>query len=113
MFRAWVKKHRRSLLVAAGLVGGGTALYYGVRYVGLDYQSRNERDAARAALLQKEAEDRAEAQYVHFNSSWMFYLSFVFNVSNHHDCACIRLITLKGRRVFRILSYFCDTFFIS
>lgn len=62
MLRAWAKKHRRSLLVAAGLVGGGTALYYGFRYLGLTTQARKEREAARVALLQREAEDRAEAQ---------------------------------------------------
>lgn len=60
--KAWVKKHRRSLLIAAGLVGGGTAIYYGVQYLGLDSQSRKERDAARVALVQKEAEERAEVQ---------------------------------------------------
>ena len=65
VIRAWAKKHRRSLLIAAGLVGGGTAVYYGIRYLGLDSQSRKERDAAQAAILQKEAEDRAEAQYAH------------------------------------------------
>ncbi|KAG0599112.1 hypothetical protein M758_12G128800 [Ceratodon purpureus] len=67
--KAWAKKHRRSLLVAAGLVGGGTAVYYGVRYLGLDSQSRKEKDAARAAILHKEAEERAEAQLQsHFES---------------------------------------------
>lgn len=65
VLRAWVKKHRRSLLIAAGLVGGGTAIYYGVQYLGLDSQSRKERDAARVALVQKEAEERAEVQYAH------------------------------------------------
>lgn len=63
VFRAWTKKHRRALLIAAGLLGGGAAVYYGVRSVGLISQARKEKDAAQAALLRKEAEDRAEAQY--------------------------------------------------
>lgn len=75
VLRAWAKKHRRSLLVAAGLVGGGTAVYYGFRYFGLTSQARKERDAARAALLQREAEDRAEAQYAHLTA--LGHLSFV------------------------------------
>jgi hypothetical protein len=58
----WVKKYRRSLLVAAGLVGAGV-VYYGVRSLSLTAQVRVEKDAARSLLLQKEAEDRAEAQY--------------------------------------------------
>ncbi|XP_024363349.1 peroxisome biogenesis protein 3-2 isoform X2 [Physcomitrium patens] len=67
--KAWAKKHRRSLLVAAGLVGGGAAVYYGFRYLGLASQARKERDVARAALLQREAEERAEAQLQsHFES---------------------------------------------
>lgn len=68
VLRAWVKKHQRSLLVAAGLVGGGSAVYYGLHYLGLTSQARKERDAARAALLHREAEERAEAQYAHYNS---------------------------------------------
>jgi hypothetical protein len=86
--RLWAKKHRRSLLVAAGLVGGGTALYYGVRYLGLDSQSRKERDAARTATLQKEAEDRAEAQYVHQllpDAPVYSIMSFVYyGIQGHH-----------------------------
>jgi hypothetical protein len=70
VLRAWAKRYRRSLLVAAGVVGGGTALYYGFRYFGLTSQARKEREAA---LLQREAEDRAEAQYVHF-TGYLFEL---------------------------------------
>jgi hypothetical protein len=62
----WVKKYRRSLLVAAGLVGAGVVMYYGVRSLSLTAQARVEKDAARSLLLQKEAEDRAEAQYAQF-----------------------------------------------
>lgn len=62
MYRAWVKKHRRSLLVATGIVAGGAALYYGVQYYETESELRKERDAARAALLQKEAEEHAKAQ---------------------------------------------------
>ncbi|KAH9531180.1 hypothetical protein CY35_19G023500 [Sphagnum magellanicum] len=65
----WVKKYRRSLLVAAGLVGAGVVMYYGVRSLSLTAQARVEKDAARSLLLQKEAEDRAEAQFQsHFES---------------------------------------------
>jgi hypothetical protein len=70
VLRAWAKRYRRSLLVGAGLVGGGTALYYGFRYFGLTSEARKEREAA---LLQREAEDRAEAEYVHF-SGYLFEL---------------------------------------
>ena len=90
MLRAWAKKHRRSLLVAAGLVGGGTAVYYGVRYLGLDSQSRKEKDSARAAILQKEAEERAEAQYVHQHSAYTtLFVCLNYFMLSRAPCVCL------------------------
>lgn len=79
LLRAWAKKHRRSLLVAAGLVGGGAAVYYGFRYLGLASQARKERDVARAALLQREAEERAEAQYAQLSIFVLLLASCAYN----------------------------------
>jgi hypothetical protein len=38
------------------VVGGGTALYYGFRYLGLTSQAENEREAA---LLKRKAEEES------------------------------------------------------
>lgn len=66
LFRAWVKKHRRLVLVAASLAGGGAIVYYGTEALGLVSQvkTKKEKDPARSTILQKEAEDQADTQYI-------------------------------------------------
>lgn len=67
-FRAWAKKHRRSLLVAAGVAGAGVGTYYFVSSMKARAKAREERDERQSAILRKEAEDRAEAQYAHVSN---------------------------------------------
>lgn len=66
LFRAWVKKHRRLVLVAASLAGGGAIVYYGTEALGLvsRVKTKKEKDPARSTILQNEAEDRADTQYI-------------------------------------------------
>lgn len=60
-------------------MGGGAAVYYGFRYLGLASQARKERDVARAALLQREAEERAEAQYAQLSIFVLLLASCAYN----------------------------------
>jgi peroxin-3 len=56
VLQAWARSYWRLLLLAAAVVGGGTALYYGFRYLGLTSQAENEREAA---LLKRKAEEES------------------------------------------------------
>lgn len=62
LFRAWVKKHRRLVLVAASLAGGAI-VYYGTGLVS-QVETKEEKDPAQSTMLEKEADDRADTQYI-------------------------------------------------
>ena len=58
-FRSWIRRHKRSLIVAAGLVGVGYVCYKTVKS---HYKTVQEKETH--AYLLHQAEQRVEAQYV-------------------------------------------------
>lgn len=64
LLRAWLKKHKRTLLITAGVIGGGVAVYHGLQSLGLIYQPQRADNSAQTTVSQ-EVEDCAEAQYAH------------------------------------------------
>lgn len=84
--------------MATGIVAGGAALYYGVQYYETESELRKERDAARAALLQKEAEEHAKAQLQsHFESIQRISDSTTLpSVLPHLKASLFSLVDLSG-----------------
>lgn len=64
LLRAWLKKHKRMLLITAGLIGGGVAVYHGLQSMGLICRPRRVDNSAQTVVSQ-EVEDCAGAQYAH------------------------------------------------
>ncbi|KAG6542463.1 hypothetical protein Mapa_016153 [Marchantia paleacea] len=96
--KAWAKKHRRSLLVAAGVAGAGIGTYYFVSSMKARAKAREERDERQSAILRKEAEDRAEAQLQsHFESIQRISDSTTLpSVLPHLKARLFELVNLSG-----------------
>ena len=58
-FRSWIRRHKRSLIVSAGLVGVGYVCYKTVKS---HYKTSQEKETH--TYLLRQAEQRVEAQYV-------------------------------------------------
>ncbi|KAL2613402.1 hypothetical protein R1flu_025094 [Riccia fluitans] len=96
--KAWAKKHRRRLLVAAGVVGAGIGTYYFVNSMKARAKAREEREERQSAILRKEAEDRAEAQLQsHFESIQRISDSTTLpSVLPHLKTRLFELVNLSG-----------------
>lgn len=64
LLRAWLKKNKQTLLITAGVIGGGVAVYHGMQSLGLTFQRRRV-DNSVLTTVSEEVEDCAEAQYAH------------------------------------------------